>query len=1505
MTLRMRTVGILGLGAILSLGSAIYFVATPDQQPADRALKASEPSVPIAGRTPKRSRAARILDSIRPDRLLSPKSSAEHSHDGSAPHVHDGQQPEAYAEPVPNPQESNPPRGRATIRQTAGSADYDAPLPGTVYTQLPLGEYNPQYPPTPIQPAGYDQAIPPYEGTTGLPMPDATWTAEETALYVAALDTRTQGLMSQSEEEAWAKSWGCVHCHTESHDPHFSEALTIGCTDCHGGNGNTTDELEGHIHPRFPDAWQTSANPVRAYTLLNHENPDFIRFVNPSDNRISQLSCGTVGCHPKETLEVKKNMMTHGCMLWGSALYNNGAVTNKWSRYGESYTMHGAPQRLQTVPPPTEFERDYKGVLPFLEPLPRFQTTQLSNILRTFERGGRFIFELGIPERGEEPGRPRQRSSNRGMGTQNRTDPVFVALAKTRLLDPTLNFPGTNDNPGDYRGSGCASCHVIYANDRSVVNSGPYAKYGNRGKAAANYDGFVTGIDPTINKEESGHPITHRFTSAIPSSQCMSCHMHPGTTVMNSYLGYLWSDQETDGEHHYPKIQQKPSSEEFHRNQMSNPNDINAKMLSADPDFLADIVQLNPQLKHTLADFHGHGWSYRAVFKKNREGILLNKKGEPLHDASPAQQMTAVWVPERVKDMYRDRNWASPSQEELDRVHAIQAELEKIQDMVPVHMLDIHLEKGMHCVDCHYSIDNHGDTKLYGEVRAAVEITCTDCHGTISEYAPLMTSGPAAPNNVWPGMITERQSKEAKESGRATVGRDITKLRTPFGKRRFEILPDGSIIQNSVVEPDLSWKVTQVKDTITPSHPDYNALSSLSKTVRFSKDGDQFGWKWGDVPDDPTECAHAIHEMNCISCHSSWNPSCFGCHVVQKADKKMPELHYEGDTTKNYTAYLFQTLRDDVFMLAKDGNVTGNRINPIRSACAIHATSYNGNRENLYYQQQTISAEGCSGIAFSTNVPHTVRGKGETKMCADCHLSSDGDNNAIMTQLLMLGTKYTNWMGRYAMVAAGEHGMWTPILTERDEPQAVIGSTLHADAYPQYYAEHVANDRKLKLAYEHPGPDVSDPLFHPGMKVDIQNLQYRGEYLYAACGEAGFRIYDMAFTDHKGFAERYPTAPVSPLGQKFYVRTAKYCTDVASPATIAPDPTRKHRPENFEPIIPMQYAFLYVTDLEEGLILVLAATLLDGNPNNNFIKKDVVFNPGGILDGARRISTFGKYAWISCDCGMVIVDISDHLNLQVVKVLPDGEFLHHPGGVEFQFRYAFVCDDDGVKILDVTDPENPVPASKIPMDDVHNVYVARTYAYIAAGHNGLVIADVKNPLEPKIDQVYNAHGEIDDLHDVRLGITYASEFAYLADGANGFRIVQLTSPNTPGNDGFSPRPTPELVASFKIPHGGHALALSEGMDRDRAVDEAGNHIAVMGRVGARPFSLEEMQRLYLLPGTGTTPGMTSPVPWQVANPKRDHSILNPRLREVRLHEAVEKLYGESELRRKLRQRQQR
>ena len=219
--------------------------------------------------------------------------------------------------------------------------------------------------------------------------PRATYTPglEDCEAYPLPPELQGIDLARQTPDEAHEKSWGCIQCHENTGDPHSKRTVKLGCIDCHGGDPMATSKAAAHVLPLFPDAWVTSGNPVRSYTLLNHERPEFVRFVNPGDLRIAHLSCGTTNCHPKETLATRKSMMTHGAMLWGAALYNNGSVPHKWPRYGESYSMNGASQRLQTVPPPTEYEMKYKGVLPFLDPLPKFEMTQPGNILRIFERG--------------------------------------------------------------------------------------------------------------------------------------------------------------------------------------------------------------------------------------------------------------------------------------------------------------------------------------------------------------------------------------------------------------------------------------------------------------------------------------------------------------------------------------------------------------------------------------------------------------------------------------------------------------------------------------------------------------------------------------------------------------------------------------------------------------------------------------------------------------------------------------------------------------------------------------------------------------------------------------------------------------------------------------------------------------------------------------------------------------------------------------------------------------
>jgi len=161
------------------------------------------------------------------------------------------------------------------------------------------------------------------------------------------------------------------------------------------------------------------------------------------------------------------------------------------------------------------------------------------------------------------------------------------------------------------------------------------------------------------------------------------------------------------------------------------------------------------------------------------------------------------------------------------------------------------------------------------------------------------------------------------------------------------------------------------------------------------------------------------------------------------------------------------------------------------------------------------------------------------------------------------------------------------------------------------------------------------------------------------------------------------------------------------------------------------------------------------------------------------------------------------------------------------------------------------------------VYVARTYAYVSAGKQGLAIIDVERPDAPKLDQLFNAGGQINDLNDVKVGMVAGSAFAFAADGKNGLRVLQIISPwDDPAHfSGFSPRPTPKLIATARTK--GPALAVSKGIDRDRAVDESGNQIAVFGRRGARPLNREETRGLYIHPRTG--------LPYTVTDELMEHS----------------------------------
>ena len=119
-------------------------------------------------------------------------------------------------------------------------------------------------------------------------------------------------------------------------------------------------------------------------------------------------------------------------------------------------------------------------------------------------------------------------------------------------------------------------------------------------------------------------------------------------------------------------------------------------------------------------------------------------------------------------------------------------------------------------------------------------------------------------------------------------------------------------------------------------------------------------------------------------------------------------------------------------------------------------------------------------------------------------------------------------------------------------------------------------------------------------------------------------------------------------------------------------------------------AIIYVADRDEGLILVPAGTLLDGNPLNNFLGRELTFNPDGILNGARGDHDRRDLSPTSPATPGSWSSRSTTRSTRVTSVVGE-PFLKHPRAVQVQFRYAFACDEEGIKVLDITDLAHPQP----------------------------------------------------------------------------------------------------------------------------------------------------------------------------------------------------------------------
>ena len=170
---------------------------------------------------------------------------------------------------------------------------------------------------------------------------------------------------------------------------------------------------------------------------------------------------------------------------------------------------------------------------------------------------------------------------------------------------------------------------------------------------------------------------------------------------------------------------------------------------------------------------------------------------------------------------------------------------------------DVHYQKGMTCQDCHTSIDVHGDGFLAAANLGAVEIECSDCHGTTRAY----------PWELPLGFMDEFEESPAVGPARGTAD-DLAYhmlqgtvyppqdgyLLTARGNPYSNVVRDGDkVIVHTAAGKDLDLKPLKLIQT----------EKSLSLAGLIAMD---------------TVGGH-LRRMECYTCHASWAPQCYGCHV--------------------------------------------------------------------------------------------------------------------------------------------------------------------------------------------------------------------------------------------------------------------------------------------------------------------------------------------------------------------------------------------------------------------------------------------------------------------------------------------------------------------------------------------------------------------------------------------------------------------------------------------------
>ncbi|WP_231743669.1 cytochrome c3 family protein [Stieleria neptunia] len=310
---------------------------------------------------------------------------------------------------------------------------------------------------------------------------------------------------------------------------------------------------------------------------------------------------------------------------------------------------------------------------------------------------------------------------------------------------------------------------------------------------------------------------------------------------------------------------------------------------------------------------------------------------------------------------------------------------------------DIHYQKGMKCQDCHTSIDVHGDGFLNPTTLAAVQIECSDCHGTPDKYPwelPLgyMDEFDMSPADGQPRGVTDQQlphtwagSQHDKKDGY---------LLTARGNPYENTVRDGDeVIVYTAEGKDLRLK--PLKRLVEENQISARGLVAMQGVAKH------------------------LDRMECYTCHASWTPQCYGCHV--KVDYSQKDRCPECDESQTGFDWVaagrkhmqpeFRTADgEEQFQTVIPGKVTESRsylrweepmmgingegrVTPLAPGCQPSVTIIGADGKTILQNHIFKTPAGTEGsgeggqlaIDMSPTQPHTMTKN--ARSCESCHAS--------------------------------------------------------------------------------------------------------------------------------------------------------------------------------------------------------------------------------------------------------------------------------------------------------------------------------------------------------------------------------------------------------------------------------------------------------------------------------------------------------------------------------------